>query len=154
MHFFFFLKVGDKTEQSLREKRHFFHVDDQISLSLEYLPPAHAHAHVLGLRPIRAHYATRDATSLKLSAAIPSSPLTSLTNGKDEAKEKIVHRSNGSSSENKTVGQKQKGTDDEVSSNDLEMELERQRHEEEAKASYSITHGILVAVSINYCQNG
>ncbi|XP_018010106.1 flocculation protein FLO11 [Hyalella azteca] len=128
--------VGDKTEQSLREKRHFFHVDDQISLSLEYLPPAHAHAHVLGLRPIRAHYATRDATSLKLSAALPSSPLTSLTNGKDEAKEKIVHRSNGSSSENKTVGQKQKGTEDEVSSNDLEMELERQRHEEEAKTSH------------------
>ncbi|CAL4109277.1 unnamed protein product, partial [Meganyctiphanes norvegica] len=31
---------GDKTEQGLRERRHFFHVDDQISLSLEYLPPS------------------------------------------------------------------------------------------------------------------
>ncbi|MPC34689.1 Polycomb complex protein BMI-1 [Portunus trituberculatus] len=32
---------GDKTEQSLRERRHFFHVDDQISLSLEHVsaPP-------------------------------------------------------------------------------------------------------------------
>ncbi|KAK4305170.1 hypothetical protein Pmani_022931 [Petrolisthes manimaculis] len=29
---------GDKTEQTLREQGHFFHVDDQISLSLEYLP--------------------------------------------------------------------------------------------------------------------
>ncbi|KAL7643711.1 UNVERIFIED_CONTAM: hypothetical protein RMT77_005717 [Armadillidium vulgare] len=45
---------GDKIEQSLRERRHFFHVDDQISLSLEFLPPAHAHAHALGLRPLRA----------------------------------------------------------------------------------------------------
>lgn len=34
---------GDKTEQSLRERRHFFHVDDQISLSLEYLPTAPQH---------------------------------------------------------------------------------------------------------------
>ena len=31
----------------------FFHVDDLISLSLEYLPPAHAHAHALGLKAIR-----------------------------------------------------------------------------------------------------
>lgn len=34
---------GDKTEQSLRERRHFFHVDDQISLSLEYLATAPHH---------------------------------------------------------------------------------------------------------------
>lgn len=44
---------GDKTEQSLRERRHFFHVDDQISLSLEYLPApvsflqTHLHPHLV-----------------------------------------------------------------------------------------------------------
>ena len=100
--------VGDRTEQTLREKRHFFHVDDQISLSLEYLPPAHAHAHALGLRPIRAHYATRDNTpviksstpssssqhpSTALATSSNSSPNLSFSptaaNGKEETKEKI-----------------------------------------------------------------
>lgn len=51
---------GDRTEQSLRERRHFFHVDDQISLSLEYLPAppssssathAQVQAHVQALKP-------------------------------------------------------------------------------------------------------
>ncbi|XP_037789263.1 polycomb group protein Psc-like, partial [Penaeus monodon] len=51
---------GDRTEQSLRERRHFFHVDDQISLSLEYLPSpppsssathAQVQAHVQALKP-------------------------------------------------------------------------------------------------------
>ncbi|XP_069156089.1 mucin-2 [Procambarus clarkii] len=38
---------GDKTEQSLRERQHFFHVDDQISLSLEHLPAPPALTHSL-----------------------------------------------------------------------------------------------------------
>ncbi|KAK7084510.1 hypothetical protein SK128_018276 [Halocaridina rubra] len=46
---------GDKTEQSLRERRHFFHVDDQISLSLEYLPstPTSIYSHFHGLKPLK-----------------------------------------------------------------------------------------------------
>ena len=28
-------------------------MDDRIGLSLEWLPPAHAHAHALGLKPLR-----------------------------------------------------------------------------------------------------
>ncbi|XP_066981635.1 uncharacterized protein [Macrobrachium rosenbergii] len=47
---------GDKTEQSLRERRHFFHVDDQISLSLEYLPSAPtntSYSHLHGLKPLK-----------------------------------------------------------------------------------------------------
>ncbi|KAF2359759.1 RAWUL domain [Trinorchestia longiramus] len=126
--------VGDKTEQSLREKRHFFHVDDQISLSLEYLPPAHAHAHVLGLRPIRAHYATRDTSCFKLTvpATLSKPPLSSVTNGKEETKGKA-----GILSDDPTDTDEQTDSDraENVAQN-LEMEIERQRHEEEAKASH------------------
>lgn len=49
---------GDKTEQTLRERRHFFHVDDQISLSLEYQPTpptfvnSHLHPHLV--KPLKA----------------------------------------------------------------------------------------------------
>ncbi|XP_050716328.1 mucin-2-like [Eriocheir sinensis] len=46
---------GDKTEQSLRERRHFFHVDDQISLSLEHAtaPPCPSLVHSHLVKPLK-----------------------------------------------------------------------------------------------------
>ena len=48
---------GDKTEQSLRERRHFFHVDDQISLSLEHVSappfPAQSLVHPHLVKPLK-----------------------------------------------------------------------------------------------------
>lgn len=143
-----FVSVGDRTEQSLRERRHFFHVDDQISLSLEYLPPAHAHAHALGLRPVHAHYATRDTphhhhqqqqqpspATTAATSPTPTTPAatTALANGTEETKEKTANDSSPSA----LRGEAEAGEDGSLAAasrhTDSEKEKERKRHEEEAK---------------------
>ncbi|KAK3858887.1 hypothetical protein Pcinc_034950 [Petrolisthes cinctipes] len=93
---------GDKTEQSLRERRHFFHVDDQISLSLEYLPTAppqqhnapHLNSHVI--KPLKVNNGQQEKQKQGTDDKVTDGKEGIKKEGESEEKEvngvKVVHK--------------------------------------------------------------
>ncbi|XP_071536640.1 uncharacterized protein [Panulirus ornatus] len=83
---------GDKTEQSLRERRHFFHVDDQISLSLEYLPAlpsiSHSHLHSV-MKPLKVNNGQQEKQKAKVEE--DKDAVTGVKEKKNDAEEQEVN---------------------------------------------------------------